>query len=138
MKATLKILIILLPALLSSPVFSQVTAVMQAKVEIISGASLTAPNQALVDLNASSSFSEFDALNFSLTAAPHTDVNITINQNSDLQNELGEIIKLEELKVANEVSNTGEHAVSVQGKLKKGQHLKGSYKGQFTAVVDYL
>lgn len=137
MRETLKILFILLASLLSSQATAQVTAVMQAKVEIISGAALTAPSLSFLDLSSSTN-SEFEALNFSLTAAPGTDVDITINQESELKNEAGETISLEDLHFNKEESENGKHDVSILGKLKDGQNLNGKYKGTFTAVVEYL
>ncbi|HBQ59976.1 MAG TPA: hypothetical protein DD671_10220 [Balneolaceae bacterium] len=137
MRATLKILTILLASLLSSQATAQVSAVMQAKVEIISGAALTAPDHSIVDLS-SVATSEFEALNFSLTAAPSTEVDITFNQNSDLKNESGQVMDFEDLHLKQEDEGNGNHAVSILGKLKDGQELNGKYQGSFTAVVEYL
>lgn len=137
MRVTLKILILLLAFLFSTQAVAQVTAIMQAKVEIISGAALTVPNQSVIDLN-SAATTDFEALNFSLTASPDTEVDISFHQNSELKNEFGRVIDLEDLHLNKIDEGNGNHAVSVLGKLKDGQKLNGKYQGSFTAVVEYL
>ena len=136
MRAIKFISIFALGLFLSNTSYAQVTAVMQASVKVISGSALTAPSQSQIALN--SSTSEFNALNFSLTAAPYTDVEISVDQNTALKNEFGEVIDLKDVLVKRDEENDGSYSISVHGKVENGQPLKGKYQGTFTAVVEYL
>ncbi len=119
---------------------AQTTAVMQARVEVVSGAGFTSVEDAIIDLStlALEQNNTVKAGAFSLVAAPGTDVNVSVINSNSLRNENGEAINLDSLSI-NQVSNDkGEHNISVNGLVKNSQNLKGHFQGQITAVVEYL
>jgi|AntRauTorckE6833_2_1112554.scaffolds.fasta_scaffold03972_5 hypothetical protein len=138
MKAlTLSILTLLITGF-SFTANAQVTAVMQAKVDIISGAGFTLIQDAVIDLNSENLSDEIKAGSFSLVSAPGTDISIHVEENSVIKNELGEIIEFESLTVNKISHESGTHDISVNGKVKNAKSLDGHYQGSITAVVEYL
>ncbi|MEX2478946.1 MAG: hypothetical protein WD357_10945 [Gracilimonas sp.] len=117
---------------------AQVAAVMQAKVEIISGAGFTLMEDAVIDLKSENLSNTIKAGSFSLVSAPGTDISVHIEENSVIKNEFGEIIELESLSVDKQSHESGQHDISVNGKVKNSQSLDGHYQGSITAVVEYL
>ncbi|MBD3616971.1 MAG: hypothetical protein HUJ22_10405 [Gracilimonas sp.] len=117
---------------------AQVTAVMQAKVEIISGAGFLAMEAANIDLSTVNYSEDIETGSFSLVAAPGADVNVHISNQSSIKNKEGGIIEFEPLKINHITSESGEHHISVNGKIKDHQKLNGHYEGDITAVVEYL
>jgi|GEM_PF-1891329 len=119
---------------------AQTTAVMQARVEVVSGAGFTSVEDAVIDLS-TLDFKQNNTVKagaFSLVAAPGTDVNVSIINQNSLRNEKGEVINLESLSI-DQISNAkGEHNISVNGLVKNAQNLKGHFQGQITAAVEYL
>lgn len=117
---------------------AQVTAVMQAKVEIVSGAGFTLMENAFIDLNSENLTQEINAGSFSLVSSPGTDINVHIQHESVIKNELGQVIEFESFDLDKQSTKSGQHHVSVNGKVKSGQLLNGHYQGSITAVVEYL
>lgn len=117
---------------------AQVTAVMQAKVEIVSGAGLTLMENSFIDLNSENLIEEINAGSFSLVSAPGTDVSVYLQNDSTIKNEFGEEIEFESFDVDKKSNESGQHHISVNGKVKNGQLLNGHYEGTLTAVVEYL
>ena len=117
---------------------AQVTAVMQAKVEIVSGAGFTFTESAVIDLNSENLSEEINAGSFSLVSSPGTDINVHIQEESDIKNELGQVIVFESFGLEKESTESGQLHISVNGKVKNGQLFNGNYKGSITAVVEYL
>lgn len=119
---------------------AQVTAVMQARVNIVSGASLTSIEESVIDLS-STNFStkgEIHAGSFSLTAAPGADVSVSVIHQPELKNQNGQVIEMDALNVTRSFSSNGEQHISLDGKVKNKNGLNGEYKGAVTAVVEYL
>lgn len=131
-------ILILLVTGLSFQATAQVTAVMQAKVEIISGAGFTLMENSFIDLTSDDVVKDFSAGSFSLVSAPGTDVNVHLENVSGIENEFGEAIEFESLDLNKQSTESGQHHISINGKVKNGQELKGHYKGSITAVVEYL
>ncbi|HET8865131.1 MAG TPA: hypothetical protein VFM80_05490 [Gracilimonas sp.] len=117
---------------------AQVIAVMQAKVNVISGAGFTSLEESVIDLSSSNSLEEVHAGSFSLVASPGSDISIYISNHSEIKNNKGEALEFESMDVDRITSESGEHKVSVNGKVKNQQKLNGQYQGTITAVVEYL
>lgn len=119
---------------------AQVTAVMQARVNIISGAGLSGIEESNIDLStANSVFNEtVKTGSFTLTATPGADVAVYISKTTELKNEAGDVIEIESLTVDHQYSASGEHSVSIGGKIKNEVLRNGNYKGNVTTVIEYL
>lgn len=120
---------------------AQVTAVMQAKVNVISGAGLTSVQESAPDLTAiseSDEGSEIHAGAFSFISSPGVDVTVQITEEPDMKNENGEQVEIETSLEHETNSGTGEHNISLNGSVKNQQQLSGHYKGALTAVIEYL
>ncbi len=139
MRESLFILIFLASGFFASA-NAQVTAVMQARVNIISGGSITSVEESKIDLS-TADFSvghEVLAGTFSLVAAPETDVNVSIAQQPMLKNKEGQRIEMGPLKISKSVSENGEQHISLNGKVRSSGNMSGEYKGAVTAVIEYL
>lgn len=117
---------------------AQVTAVMQAKVQIVSGASLTFMKDSFIDLNSKNLTEEINAVSFSLVSAPGTDISVHVQHESPFKNEFGEALQFESLDLDRQSNESGQYKISVNAKVKSDQLLKGHYEGSITAVVEYL
>ena len=140
MKSYIYVLAFLISGISFSLQAQTATAVMQAKVKIVSGAGLTSVSESVIDLSKIDfrKTNNIKAGSFSLIAAPGTDVNVTITENNSLINEEGETINLEALTIEKISKENGEHTVSLNGTVNNAENLKGNYNGQITAVVEYL
>lgn len=138
MRALIFSILTLLTSALSPPMQAQVTAVMQARVEVISGSGISNLEQPLIDLNNAETLEEVNTGSFSLVTAPGANVQIRIENGSAIVNEDGEEIEFESFNINQLSSENGEHQISLTGKLKQLQKLSGQYKGSVTAVVEYL
>lgn len=116
---------------------AQVTAVMQARVEVISGAGFTTLNEYLIDFNSVNAFEDFEAGAFTLVTTPGSDVNVHIENLDQITNENGDTLNFEELDADQVISENGEHQISVNGKVGNIQQLNGHYQGAIAAVVEY-
>jgi uncharacterized ubiquitin-like protein YukD len=116
---------------------AQVTAVMQARVEVISGAGFTALNEQLIDFTSVNAFEDFEAGTFTLVTTPGSDINIRLENKDQVVNENGEILDFAILDTEQTVSENGEHDISINGKVSDLQQLNGHYQGAITAVVEY-
>lgn len=139
MRETLFILTLLFSGFFASA-NAQVTAVMQVRVNIVSGASLTSVEESVTDLSSAdfSMMGEINAGSFSLTAAPDTDISVSVSQQPALQNEDGQMIEMDPLKVTRSISESGKQHISLNGTVKNKENLNGEYKGAVTAVIEYL
>ncbi|MCP9291075.1 hypothetical protein [Gracilimonas sediminicola] len=118
---------------------AQTTAVMQVRVEIVSGAGLSSIEEGLIDLSSvDANNNNVKAGGFSLQTSPGTDVSISIVENAGIKNYDGEAIEFESLQVDKRTMETGEHHISLNGKIKDLSSLKGHYQGDVTAVIEYL
>ncbi len=120
---------------------AQVTAVMQAKVKIVSGAGLTDIQSSSIDLTSLNTYttSNVEAGAFSLVAAPGTDVNVAISQDTEIKNEAGDSIEFDSFSVDKISNESGNHHIKVNGRLNpQDQTFSGHYEGAITAVVEYL
>lgn len=117
---------------------AQTTAVMQAKVQVVSGAGFTTLDEKLIDFSSLKTLEDFEAGSFSLVASPGSEVNVHVKNDSPIINEKGESLKLISIDADRILSGQGEHKVSVHGKISDLQNLNGHYKGAITAVVEYL
>ncbi|MEX0844364.1 MAG: hypothetical protein WD022_03750 [Balneolaceae bacterium] len=140
MRATLTSILLFIASGFFLTANAQVTAVMQAKVTIISGAGFSAIQETSIDLNSDVFLSEdLETGSFSLVAAPGSDVSVNITQQSEIVNELGEVIEFESFTVDQNSTDSGDHHITVNGKLKDQQQIfNGHYQGAVTAVVEYL
>lgn len=116
---------------------AQVTAVMQARVEVISGAGFTTLTEHVIDFKAVNAFEDFEAGTFTLVTTPGSEVNIHIENTDQITNESGETLNFEELDADQVLSDHGEYQVSVNGKVSDLQQLSGHYQGAITAVIEY-
>ncbi|MEQ8525200.1 hypothetical protein [Gracilimonas sp.] len=118
---------------------AQATAVMQVRVEVVSGAGLTSIEEPTIDLSSVDLVdNDVKAGGFSLRTAPGTDVSVYISENSLIRNYNGDTIEFESLTVDKRSSETGEHHISLNGKIKDQATLSGHYQGDVTAVIEYL
>lgn len=120
-------------------VAAQVTAVMEVRAKVISGAGLTSVDEADLNLQSSAFSSEgVDAGSFGLVAAPGTDINIHLEDDPVFTNQYGEIMQFNSLSFIRKTSASGNHEVTLNGKFSNQQQFNGQYKGKVTAVVEYL
>lgn len=139
MRATIIHILILLASGFLASLQAQATAVMQVRVEVVSGAGLSSIEEPLIDLSSLDLVNnDVKAGGFSLVTSPGADVNISIIENSSIKNRNGDIIEFESLSVNKTSSESGEHYVSLNGKIKDLNSLKGQYQGDVTAVIEYL
>lgn len=132
----LTLLLLSLPIVISA----QVTAVMQAKVTIISGAGLITDQNPSLDLSASSLNlnNEVGTRSFSLNTVPGADLQIRISDQPVIKSDSGEQFLFDDLSIQHESDATGKHTFSVQGKLGQVSASNANYEGTITAVVEYL
>lgn len=117
---------------------AQVTAVMQARVEIVSGAGFTHMENAFIDLNPKNLTEKFKSGSFSLISSPGSEISVYLQQNTSLKNDSGEIIEFQSLGLDKKSNSSGKHEFSINGKIKNDHQINGFYEGSITAVVEYL
>ncbi len=118
---------------------AQKTAIMQAKVEIISGAGFTSVKAPTIAFSKSTVNNPIvNAGEFSLIAAPGTDVDIQISQHSGTSNTSDNSFAFKSLQVDRTSTPKGEHHVSVSGIANSAEALKEYPGGGITAVIEYL
>lgn len=137
MKSLILSILTLMLTGLGLKVNAQVTAVMQAKVEVISGAGFTTLNEHLVNFNTVSEFEDFEAGEFTLVTTPGSEISVRLENTDQITNENGEKLNFESLEAEQIISDNGEHQVSVNGIVNDLQSLSGHYQGAVTAVVEY-
>jgi len=137
MKSLILSILTLMLSGLGLQVNAQVTAVMQARVEVISGAGFTKLNEHLVDFNTVNAFEKFEAGEFTLVTTPGSEISVHVENTDHITNESGESLNFENLEAEQIISGNGEHQVSVNGKVNDLQSLSGHYQGAVTAVVEY-
>lgn len=123
----------------SNQSFGQVTAVMQVRVEVVSGAKYSADATPLINLSAlNNEAHNIEAGSFSLVAAPGTDIQVYVSSSTTIKNAMGEIIEIGDLNVNRVSDPSGKQSFSFNGTMKNQKDVKGHYQGQLTAVVEYL
>lgn len=137
MKTLILSILTLLLTGLELQVNAQVTAVMQARVEVISGAGFTTLNEHLIDFNTVNAFEDFEAGQFTLVTTPGSEISIRLENTDQIINEQGQTLNFEDIETDQVTSENGEHQVSVNGKVSDLQSLNGHYQGAVTAVVEY-
>jgi hypothetical protein len=115
----------------------QVTAVMQARVQVIAGAGLSSISENIVDLNTVSTFGNFEAGSFTLTTSPGSEVNVRIANSSQFVNEEGKELKLDEITAQRQTINEGELLIAVNGKITALDNVSGRYSGTVTTIIEY-
>ncbi|WP_103664074.1 hypothetical protein [Gracilimonas amylolytica] len=137
MKTLILSILTFLAAGLTFQANAQVTAVMQARVEVISGAGFTALNEQLIDFTSVNAFEDFEAGTFTLVTTPGSEINVRLENKDQVVNEQGEILDFDTLQAEQVISPNGEHDISINGKVSDLQQLNGHYQGAITAVVEY-
>lgn len=123
----------------SFSLMAQKTAIMQAKVEIVSGAGFTSVKAPTIAFNKSAvNNPTVKAGEFSLIAAPGTDVDIQISQHNSTSNNSNHPFAFKSLQVNRTSTSKGEHHVSVSGIANSAKALKEHPGGGITAVIEYL
>ncbi len=118
---------------------AQTTAVMQVRVEVVSGAGLSSIEEGLIDLSSVDAYNNnVKAGGFSLQTSPGTDVSVSIFENAGIRNVDGEAMEFESLQVDKRTTETGKHHIFLNGKIKDLSSLRGHYQGDVTAVIEYL
>lgn len=117
---------------------AQVTAVMQARVEVISGAGFTVLNEQFIDFTSVNAFEDFEAGTFTLVTTPGSEISVRLENKDQVVNENDEILDFVTLDTQQTVSANGEHDISINGKVSDLQQLSGHYQGAITAVVEYF
>jgi len=117
---------------------AQVTAVMQAKVEIISGSQVSEVEQGRIDLANISATDKITMGGFTLQADPDAEVNISVYNEYEIINELGDHLDFGLLSVDKITLGNGKHDIVINGFLKNIPQAKSSYSGKMVAVIDYL
>ncbi|MEX0608020.1 MAG: hypothetical protein WD158_01185 [Balneolaceae bacterium] len=138
MKTAITTLLFLLSGSGFYEVAAQVTAVMEVRVNVISGASLQSVEKPYISLDKAQFLDNVEAGTFALTVAPGTDVFVHLSENPILENQNGGLLKFESLYFNQISSAAGNHQVSIQGKIGDQKLMKGQYKGAVTAVIEYL
>lgn len=134
-------LVFILTLFVSGLAFSaqaQVTAVMQAKVEIISGSQVSEVQQGKIDLANINTTDRITTGGFTLQAATDAEVNISVYNESGIVNEFGEHLDFGLLSVDKITLGNGKHDIVINGFLKNIPPPKSSYSGNMIAVIEYL
>jgi hypothetical protein len=123
----------------AAPLQGQTTAVMQVRVNVVSGAGCSSIEESIIDLSSADYLTnDVKTGAFSIITAPSADVNVQVSRKSSIKNADGQAIDFESISV-NKISNEkGEHQISLTGKIAEGKALKGQYKGNLTATIEYL
>lgn len=138
MKAAIVSIIFILVSASGSHLIAQVSAVMQVKATIISGAGFSSLEENAIDLSQANLSGNVSAGSFQLSTAPGADISIHLKENPILINENGEVMKVAPLSLIQNISNTGNHHISINGNIPVQDNLNGQYNGSVTAVIDYL
>lgn len=131
-------ILILLVAGFSNSVKAQVTAVMQAKVQIVSGSSISEVQESRIDLNQIDIAEKIEAGHFTLQTSPDAEVNVSVYNESGIVNLSGESLEFASLFIDHTTSANGEHDIKVNGFLKNIPESKSSYSGKLVTVIEYL
>src|SRR5690554_4482207 len=129
---------ILLATFSSTQVNAQVTAVMEVKVTVISGASLTQQNELNLLLQTSGSSTSINDNLFELTTAKHTEVNFNLPESVQVTNEFGETATIITNCSSIQNKDLGTHTIGMESSLADTQPIRGKYSGEFTTTIDYL
>lgn len=129
---------ILLACFSSLKVSAQVTAVMDVKVTIISGASLTQQSELNLFLQSSDVPLTTNENLFELTTAKHTEVNFNLPTSVQITNEFGETTTIFANYNSIENKDLGTHSVALESSIVDTKPIRGKYSGEFTTTIDYL
>lgn len=129
---------ILLACFSGAQISAQVTAVMDVKVTIISGASLTQQNELNLFLHQNDTSASKSENLFQLTTAKHTEVNLDLPELVQVTNEFGETATIRTNCSSIENKDLGTHIIEMKSSLADSQPVRGRYFGVFTTTIDYL
>lgn len=118
---------------------AQVTVAMQAKVNIVSGATYSSVEETPIDFSSiDASLGEFQTGSFTLKVAPGADVKVYIREKPADTNNQSEKLEFDSISVEQSSFSTGLHNIYLIGKVNNSQKLSGFYRGSVTAIIEYL
>ncbi|MBO6573213.1 MAG: hypothetical protein JJ958_12310 [Balneola sp.] len=132
MKKTSLLLSLLL--FLSVNLRAQETAIMTVSVKVISGVKA----EKISDLYLTNDSSGIEDSEVIVSSAPHSDVLISVEENSTLTNSLGETFQIETDSLITSDASSGTSLVSISGSLPENKELSGRYTGMVTTTIIYL
>ncbi len=132
MKKTSLLLSLLL--FLSVSLRAQETAIMTVSVKVISGVKA----EKISDLYLTNDSSGIEDSEVIVSSAPHSDVLISVEENSTLTNSLGETFQIETDSLITSDTSSGTSLVSISGSLPENKELSGRYTGMVTTTIIYL
>ncbi|MBR9919033.1 hypothetical protein GYB29_15495 [bacterium] len=132
MKKTSLLLSLLL--FLSVNLRAQETAIMTVSVKVISGVKA----EKISDLYLTNDSSGIEDSEVIVSSAPHSDVLISVEENSTLTNSLGETFQIETDSLITSDTSSGTSLVSISGSLPENKELSGRYTGMVTTTIIYL
>lgn len=132
MKKTSLLLSLLL--FLSVNLRAQETAIMTVSVKVISGVKA----EKISDLYLTNDSSGIEDSEVIVSSAPHSDVLISVDENSMLTNSQGETFQIETDSLITSDTRSGTSLVSISGSLPENKKLAGRYTGTVTTTIVYL
>ncbi|MTI88498.1 MAG: hypothetical protein FH748_11070 [Balneolaceae bacterium] len=138
MKNLVKTLLLIVSCSLASTAHAQVSASMQVKVNVVSGASIDYGQSHTTYLSNESMGENIRAGSFMLSTTSGSKVDIKILKRPSFINNKGDKIEFTDLLLIEKFTEKGEHEMYFDGKIKNKSSLSGNYKGQLTAVIEYL
>jgi|11_taG_2_1085331.scaffolds.fasta_scaffold00005_226 hypothetical protein len=113
---------------------AQETAIMTVSVKVISGVKA----EKISDLYLTNDSSGIEDSEVIVSSAPHSDVLISVEENSTLTNSLGETFQIETDSLITSDTSSGTSLVSISGSLPENKELSGRYTGMVTTTIIYL
>lgn len=118
---------------------AQVSAVMQAKVNIVSGATYSYVEETHIDsYNIDASLGKIQTGLFTLKNTPGTDVKVYIHEKSAEVNNQGDELEFDFISEEQNSFSTGRHYINLVRKVKNSHTLSDQYRSSVTAVIVYL
>jgi len=118
---------------------AQVSAVMEARVEVISGVSFTSDVAPVINLSQTQADIQLiEAGSFSLVTIPGADIQISTSLNTFVKNAQGQTLEIDGLQVEELNAEAGTHRYSLNGTMKEHNRPEGHYEGMLTTVIEYL
>lgn len=139
MRVAISSIIIFIVLGIYTSAYAQVNVIMQAKVNIVSGATYTSTAETPINFSSiDASLSKIQTGSFTLKAAPGTDVKVYIHEKPAYANHQDEELEFDSVSVEQNSFSTGRHNIYLIGKVKNSQKLSGRYRGSVTAIIEYL
>lgn len=107
---------------------------MTVSVKVISGVKA----EKISDLYLTNDSSGIEDSEVIVSSAPHSDVLISVEENSTLTNSLGETFQIETDSLITSDASSGTSLVSISGSLPENKELSGRYTGMVTTTIIYL